>query len=105
MRSLRLLLNPNASVFHLAAVAFEADGTGLGQLERCFEHFAVARAAGGAVLGDDNQLVPILRLIAGLVVRRGAGEGIVAALKLRLAKEDAAVGVGRGAEFELEREV
>src|SRR5262245_43973540 len=101
MRSLRLLLNANPAVFHLAAVAFQADRPGLRQFEGLFEHFAITGAARPAVLGDYDKLVPFLRFVAGLVVRRRAGEGVVAALELRLAKEYAAVGVRCSAEFKL----
>ena len=53
---------------------------------------------------DDFNLVPVLRLVF-LEVFVRAGEGVVAALELAAADEDAAVGVGGGAEIELEREV
>ena len=36
--------DPDAPIFHLAAVAFEADRTGRGHLQRGLEHFAVAGA-------------------------------------------------------------
>src|SRR5687768_10784805 len=102
--SLVRVANTNAAVFHLAAVAFEADGAGFGDFESGFEDFAVAGAMGDAVFHDDDHFVPILRLVVFQLFVR-AGEGIIAALQLRFADEDAAVGIWRRAEFELEREI
>ena len=59
---------------------------------------------GHAVLHRDDQLVPVLRLVVLQVLER-PGQPVVAALQLRSAHVDAAVGVGRRAELELEHEV
>src|SRR5688572_22594196 len=103
-KTLVRLANPNAAVFHLAAVAFEADGAGGGDFEGGFEDFAVAGAMGDAVFDDDDHFVPILRFVVLQVFVR-AGEGVIAALQLRLADEYAAVGVGGGAKFEFQGEI
>src|SRR5262245_29257865 len=74
-----LCLNPDAAVFHLAAVAFQADGAGIGKLEGGIEGFAVAGAIGDAVFGDDDHFVPVLGLIFLQHLVR-PGEWIVTAL-------------------------
>ena len=75
-----------------------------GSLVGRFQHFAVARAMGRVALHRDDQLVPILRFVVLEILVR-TGERIVAALELAAAQEYAAVGVGRSAKFQLEREV
>src|SRR5207253_5645197 len=59
---------------------------------------------GRAPLDHDLDLVPVLRLVF-LQILVGAGHWVVAALELRLADENAAVGIDAGAELELEDEV
>jgi len=93
-----------ATVFHLAAVALETDGTGGWHGQGGFEDFAVTGAMGEIIGDDDLDLIPILGpvMLEGLV---GAGEEVVSALELRFSDEDAAVGVGGGTEFQAEDEV
>ena len=103
-RVARFPLDADAPVLHLTAVALEADRAGLRDLQLDVEHLAVAGRAGHAVLHGDHQLVPVLRLVVLQRLER-AGEAVVAALQLRPAHEDAAVGIRRGAELELQHEV
>src|SRR5438128_10442389 len=94
----RRLLDADAAVFHLAAVAFEADGTGGGNFHGRLQYFAVAHAVRRSVFNDHLDFIPIASaIVLKLLVR--AGEQVVAALKLPATHKDAAVGVGRGAEF------
>ena len=86
------------------AVTFESDRTVGGKSQRRFEDFAIARALGHAVLHGDLDLVPLLWLVL-LQLQVGSGDEVIAALELRLADEDPAVGIHRRAEFELEHEV
>src|SRR5258708_33591641 len=81
--SLAKLLHPEVPVVHLAAVGFQADAARLGDLERRFEHLAVARAVGDLALHDDDDLVPLLGLVL-LELLVGAGDQVVADLELRL---------------------
>ena len=68
------------------------------------QRLAVAGAGGRVPLHDDFDFVPILGLVVlQLLVR--TGHEVVAALKLRPAQEDAAVGVHPGPELQLEMEV
>ena len=60
-----LLLHPDAAVFHLAAVALEADRAGAGNLKRFGKDLAVAGAAGRAAGHHNFHFVPILRLVFG----------------------------------------
>src|SRR4051812_35461151 len=97
-------LDPDAAVLHLSPVALEPDWTGFGKLEVALEELTVARRPRDPVRHRDDELVPIL----GLVVRqRGvrASETVIAALQLWAAQVDAAVGVGCGAELQLQDEV
>src|SRR6266853_3730104 len=92
------------AVFHLAAVAFKTNRTGVRDLERILEDFAVADAMGFAAFDRNDDFIPILSLVMFQVIV-GAGEQVVAALELWLADEDAAVGIRRSAKFELEDEI
>ena len=92
------------AIFHLATVGFQADRAGFGKFQRVFENFAVAFAVGEVVVDGHDQVVPILRFVV-FQFFVGAGDEVIAALKLRLAEEDAAVGVDGGAELQLEGEV
>src|SRR5262245_6164370 len=92
------------AILHLPAVALEADRAALRQLHLALEELAVAGRARDAALHLDHELVPLLRPVA-LQALVGAGEGVVAALQLRPAQVDAAVGERRGAELEPQLEV
>ena len=97
-------VDPDAAVFELAAVAFQADGAAGGELQRGFQHFAVARAMGDAVGHRDDELVPLQRAeVREFQIR--AGDEVVAGLELRAAQVHAAVRIRRGAELEFEDEV
>src|SRR3989442_7231457 len=86
---LRRLVDSDAAVFHLAAVAFEADGTGGGNFHRRFQYFAVAHAVRRSVFDDHLDFIPIASAIV-LELLVWAGEQVVAALKLPATDEDAA---------------
>ena len=88
----------------LTAVAFETDGSRRGELHPGLEHLAVARGHGHAALDRHHDLVPPLGAVM-LQVLVGPGEGVVPALELGAPDVDAAVGVGGGAELELEDEI
>ena len=92
------------AVLELAAVAFEADGSGGRHGEGGFEDFAIAGAVGDAVFDFDDDLVPVLGFVL-LQFFVGTGDEVVAALELGFAYEDAAVGVDGGSELELEDEI
>src|SRR5262245_39934786 len=100
----RLFGDPDASILHLAAIAFQANRAGFGQLERGLQHLAITRAMSDAVLYDDHHFVPVLRFVF-LQLFIGPRQRIVATLKLRLADEHPAVGVGSRAKIQLEREI
>ena len=89
---LRQFFELDVAVFHLASVAFEADGAGGGHGEGGFEDFAIAGAVGDAVFDFDDDLVPVLGFVL-LQFFVGTGDEVVAALELGFADEDAAVGV------------
>src|SRR5439155_8700218 len=74
------------------------------ELEGGLEDFAVARAMRHDILGHNNHFITVLRLVL-LKLLVGTGEQIITALKLGLGEKDAAVGVGRRAKLQLEREV
>ena len=74
------------------------------KLVRELQLFAVAGAGGDSAFHEDFDFVPVLWLVLGQFFVR-AGDQVVSALKLRLAEEDAAVGVDSGAEFQLQVEV
>jgi hypothetical protein len=59
---------------------------------------------GGVVLHGHDQFVPVLGTVLAQILVRPR-ERIVAALKLRLANEDATVGIRRRAELKLEDKV
>src|SRR5208282_868561 len=103
-RRLRQFLETNSAVLHLTAVALQANRSGRGDIEGGFEHFAIASAERLAAADGDDDLIPVLRLVMLQMVVRPRDE-IVAALQLRPANEDAAVGVGRGAEFQFQDEI
>src|SRR5436853_3071140 len=96
-QALRQFLQSDAAVFHLAAIPLEADGAGGGKLHRGFENFAVAGGVGFAALHRDDDFIPLLRFVLRELLV-WPGEEVVPTLKLWLADEDAAVGVGGGAE-------
>ena len=75
-------LDPNAAVFHLPAIALEADRPGCGnfQLASSTSPLQVARAT--PFCHRNDQLVPVLRLVRFRLVN-GPGEAVVAALQLR----------------------
>ena len=56
-------LHLQVAVFHLAAIAFEPDGSGLRNLQSVLEDFAIAFGMGDAALHGDDEFIPILGLI------------------------------------------
>ena len=58
-------MDAEAAVFELAAVAFDADGTGGGDFEGGFEDFAVAGAVGDAV-AHEAACSPVVEVLEGL---------------------------------------
>src|ERR1051325_1145057 len=99
-----ILFDANAAVFHLAPGAFELDRAAGRNFHRGLKDFAGAHTVSGLAFNDDLKFVPItLTIVLQLFVR--AGQRVVAALKLIAANKHAAVGVGRGAEFEAQSEV
>jgi len=97
-------LHPNPAVIHLATVAFEADRAGGREGQGVFQDLAVASAMRDVVRHRDFNFVPILRFVFLQVFVR-PGHEVIAALQLRAANEDAAVGIRAGAKFQLEIEV
>ena len=75
-----------------------------GSFNASLQDLPIAGAAGNAILHSDLDQIPILRLV---VLQRlvGAHDEVVAALKLGIADEDAAVGVHRGTKLQLEDEI
>ena len=80
-----VLPDANSPILHLAAVAFDADRAGRGQIKGLFQHFAVARAMGFVATDRDDELIPVLRFVILEVLVR-AGERVVAALELSAAE-------------------
>src|SRR5437868_5153605 len=76
----------------------------LGTLICGFHKFAVTKAVSHAIFYGDFDFVPVARSVM-LEIFIGSGEKVIAALKLWAAEEDAAVGVGRRAEFQAEDEI
>jgi hypothetical protein len=68
------------------------------------KHLAIARRPGETTAHRDDQFIPVQRSIA-LQVEVGTRDEEVAALQLRTANENAAVGVRTGAEFQPQFEV
>lgn len=97
-------LQPHTAVFHLSAVAFKTDGTVCRDFQGALQDFPVAGAEGDAVGDRDLDLIPILRPVF-LQVLVWPSHEIIAALQLRPADEDAAVGIRRRAEFQPENEI
>src|SRR4051794_9191738 len=97
-------MDPNVPIFHLTAVAFDANRAGRGQLEGRFQQLAIACAASLVVSNGDHELIPILRMVILEILVRTRDE-IVAALDLASANEDTAVGVRCRSKIEFQREV
>jgi hypothetical protein len=102
--SLWQFLDANAAVFHLAAVRLQADWTGHGKFVGTFQFLAIAGAGCDFAFYDNLDLVPILWLVF-FQILVGAGHQVIPALKLWLAKENAAIRIDCGAEFQLQVEV
>ena len=85
-------------------IGFQTNGTGLWQLEGGLEHLTIAGAMSDIVLHHHLNLVPVLRLVLLKSLVR-SGHQVIAALQLRPAQKDPAVGVHRGAKLEAKDEV
>ena len=85
-------------------IGFQTNGTGLWQLEGGLEHLTIAGAMSDIVLHHHLNLVPVLRLVLLESLVR-TGHQVIAALQLRPAQKDPAVGVHRGAKLEAKDEV
>src|SRR5437867_2265456 len=80
------LFQANASIFHLASVAFETDTAGGGKFQSCLEHLTVANTVRDTVLYGDFNFIPILwSVLFKLFV--GTGYEVITNLKLGLAEE------------------
>src|SRR6266404_2410585 len=86
VKTTSFLLQANASIFHLASVAFQADATGGRKFQSCLQLLTVANTVRDTVLHSDFNFIPILWLVFFKLFVR-TGYEVIANLKLGLAKE------------------